>query len=261
MAKETQQQQMGSFDPETFTGGGFLDDVDVEIIDAEVVTYDFEQKAAMACCLAVTFKQDGYDEPGRPQYYKIGPVDKFAPSADGSGFVTLGTTTGMNRQAKAALFMAALKNVGFDMTKLAKGVKGLIGVRGHLNTITLPPFKLPDGTTKSDDKVTVFSKLGEDAPAKPAGGKKAAPAAAKAKAAPAAAAAPQADDAVSEAAEAAILNKVAEGPVAKSSLASLLFNVIKDPALRNPAVKLANNEAWLSDDARPWKYDQGELTL
>jgi len=156
MAKETQ--QLGSFDPDSFTGGGFLDDVDVEITDAEVVSYDYEGKAAMACCLAVTFKQDGFDEAGRPQYYKIGPLDKFAPSADGTGFVTVGSATGMNRQAKAALFMAALKSAGFDMGKLAKGVKGLIGVRGHLNTITLPPFKLPDGTTKSDDKVTVFSK-------------------------------------------------------------------------------------------------------
>lgn len=264
----TQQDTGLSFDPTDFTAGGFLDDVDVTVVDAEVVEYDFEGKAAeVSCCLAVTFKADDADEPSRPQYYKIGPLTKYAPNSSKTGYVSVSGAGGaMNKNAKAAHFMAALKNVGFDFAAFkTAGVRGLIGTRLHLTTVTLPAFTLRDGTVKSDDKVTVPTKLLEAAATgkkAATGGKRAAGAGKKADAAPAEAAESGGGSAADEAAVEAILGKLAEaGTLAKSSLPSLMFQSIKDAASRNAAVKLVTQDAWLGSEDRPWSYDKGELSL
>lgn len=269
--------QYGSFDPEDHAQGGFFDDVDAVIQTAEVVEFDYKGQAEPVCALAVTFRQDGNEDPedDRTEYYRIGALGDFTPSADRQHYVPTGGKK-MNKAGKGSLFMQALKKAGFEMGKLAQGVGVLAGLHVHLNQMPLPEIK---DSKKKDNTILIVTKIlepvaGAAKAAAPAAGKKAAkPAAGKANGAagaptpaPTTTAAAGAPDAEAEdKAQEIITSLIAEkgGTINKSAIPPAMFKGIPSDQskLRNACIQLASNAAWLGAEGRPWKYDGGSLSF
>lgn len=261
------EQKQGSFDPENFTEGGYFDDKDCTIVKAEIVEFDYAGKADAICALAVTLREDGNDDDSddRTEYYKIGELSKFTPSADRKHYVPVGSVVAMNKTGKAALFLKALKEKGFEMSKLAKGIDGLEGLHGHVNIIPMPEMK---GIDKKDLKILIFTKLTEGPATTAVKGAKTAKKKADAKgdatetkvASPAAAA--SVGGAEDKAQEVIIgLISAKGGKINKSAIPQAMFAEIKDAPLRNACIALGGKVDWLSAEDRPWTYNGGELSF
>lgn len=246
----------GGFDPDGFSdSGGFFDDKDVVVLDAKVVTFDYQGKSPAVCALMVRLKDEKAEEEAnseRTEYYKIGELSKFTPSADGEQYIPVGTTPSMNKNCKAAYFFRALKEKGFEFSRIAKGVSGLKGLRGHVNDVPLPEIA---GSAKKDNKALIFTKLYDGAPAANGSGAKAK--ASKAEA-PAAAGNDEAEAKVTE----IVLGLLSDnnGTINKAKIPQALFQKVTDPKLRNACIALAK-DAWLSSGDRPWAFNGGELSL
>jgi hypothetical protein len=257
-------EKVGSFLPEEFTEGGYFDDKDCTIVKAEVVEFDYAGKSdgGPICALAVTLREDGEDtdENDRTEYYKIGELSKFTPSADRKNYIPVGSTTSMNKGAKAALFLKALKENGFEMSRLAKGIDGLEAVHGHVNIVPMPPIK----GVERDLKILIFTKL-TDAPGAAKGKSARKTKAEKGEAAETKVASPAAASAVDGAqdkAEEVIVGLITDkgGKVSKAAIPQAMFAAIKsDAQLRNACIALSGKVDWLSSGDRPWSYDGGEL--
>jgi len=260
--------KVGSFAPEQFTEGGYFDDKDCTIVKAEVVEFDYAGKSDAICALAITLREDGNDdaEDDRTEYYKIGELSKFTPSADRKFYVPVGSVGSMNKTGKGALFLKALKEKGFEMSKLAKGIDGLEGVHGHVNIVPMPEMK---GIDKKDLKILIFTKLYDEAA--PSAGKKGstsgrAKKADKAEATETKVASPAAASSVEGAEETATgvivgLISAKGGKVNKSAIPQIMFAEIKDAPLRNACIALSGKTDWLSSSDRPWQYNGGELSF
>lgn len=271
------EQKFGSWDADDFTEGGFFDDKDATIKEARVVTFDYAGKSEPVCALAITFRPDDTesDDDDRTEYYKIGELSKFTPSSDGQRYIPNGATQAMNKNAKAALFMRALKDKGFQMSKLAQGISNLEGLHVHVNIVPIPDVKLSDGTTKKDLKVLIVTKI-HDTPAANAGGAKSdkpaarKPSAKKAADAPATTtAAPASAGDVNDAAAAKlselIMGLLMEkgGKMPKTVIPPAVFSGVTDPSLRSECMKLMANQNWLGAGAaeRGWELNGGELSF
>lgn len=266
MADETS--KGGLFDPDNFGAGGFFDDVDGEVVSAEVNTWD---EAPDKCFVILGLKkdEDGPDAEIRKEYYTIGDLDKFAPSKDHTRPV-YDDGTKMNGNTKWAMLVKSLINAGFPKAKITDDVRFIVGVRAHFNLVSLnikadsPKFK---GKKKEGGpSVLVITKLNDGPSASgtaPAAGKKANTATAgnTTKAvAPAAAAA--GGGAAEDKAIEVILEKLGEsGELAKRNLPNIMFQNIKDVELRKVAMRLAGDSAWLGSEERPWQFDEGSGTL
>lgn len=277
------EQQLGSWNDEDFTEGGYFDDRDGTIVKAEVVAFDYAgQRPDLEpiCALHVEIRPDDAegDDDNRSEYYKIGAMSKFTPNADGTGYVsTSGAATSMNKTCKAALFIRALKDKGFQLSKLAAGVNALEGLHGHWNIVPMPVNVKNEKGEAKEAKILIVTKIhGEGATTKTKSDKPAAkrPPTAKTAAAPTTAAATpaaaQAAGAADPDAEAALTAVVMElfgtsqgKPIAKTLLPPAIFKGVQDSALRGKCLQLAANPAWLGAGAevRGWNYAGGELSL
>lgn len=127
-----------SLNPGSATHGGLIDDVDVEITDAQTAMYDYggQSDRGEVPVLAVEFT----DPNGKAevQYYSCGKPEDWAPTEDGSGFVTLSGKTGFNDSTNLMRFFLSLTEQGFPADKLDDGdVKVLIGLKCHVNQIQI----------------------------------------------------------------------------------------------------------------------------
>lgn len=261
------EQQQGSWNPEDFTEGGFFDDKDCTIVEAGVVEFDYQGKQDPVCALMVSFRADeaDEDEKDRTEYYKIGALSDFTPNAKKTQYVPTGTKRAMNKGGKAALFIRALKDKGFQLSKLGgpDGVKALEGLHVHVNNVPMPKFKSKDGTESKDSSVLVITRIYDEPAA--GGGKKQSGGASKKAASKPAADSGAGSDEVSSRAEEVVVEVIAEkgGTVAKAQLTAAAFQKIpsSEGKVRNAVVGLISKEDWLGDEARPWTYAGGELTL
>jgi hypothetical protein len=273
MAKEDVQ-NAASWDPESHTSGGYLDDRDCEIIEAKVVEFDYNGEAEEpVCALAVTFRPDGGDAGGdddRTEYYSVGKLARFTPSGDGKRAVPVSAGSKINNKSKVSLFMQAAKTAGIDVSSPDVGF--LDGLKVHVNVVPVPSFRGKDGVEVTGKNITIITKLLDGK----GDGKKAAPKANKPAAKTASKAAAKAkaedsgegggddgDDAVSEKAAEIAMSVLAQkdGKTAKLALPNAAFKAIKDASLRNKVIKLLASEAWLGAVDRPWYYADGELSL
>lgn len=273
-----EEQKFGSFVDDDFTEGGFFDDKDATIVEARVVPFDYAGQREAVCALGITFRPDDAesDDDNRTEYYRIGGMDKFTPSPDGLRYIPVGSTSGMNKNAKAALFLRALKDKGFQLSSLngPQGIAALEGLHVHVNIVPMPDIKV-DGQDKKDLKILVVTKI-HDAPA--GGAKKATssakqpPAAkkekkeekaAETKTANTAAPAGDVDEAAAGELTGLILGLLGEkdGKINKQLIPGAVFKNVTDVGLRGKCMTLAANVGWLSGEDRPWKYNGGELTL
>lgn len=296
------EQQFGSFNPKDHSEGGFFDNRIGTIVDAKVVIFDYKGKSPAVCALHVEIQPDDAEsaEDHRQEYYKIGTPEQATPSSDGQFFVPVEAGWAMNKGVKCSLFMAMLEKNGFDFSKLAKGVKGIIGIRAMWNVVKMPPVKQQDGTMK-DASILVPTKFLEPlaggpkpgtaakpaaakpAAAKPAAAKPAAakPAAAKPAPAPAAAEAPAEEAPVEEATEETpaeeggfdpearlteiIMELISEkgGKAAKTLIPPKVFKGVPDQHERAKVMALLKGDTWLGAgvEVRGWALNGGELSF
>jgi hypothetical protein len=175
--------QRVSFNPDTATSG-FLDDVDVEITDAQTCMFDYQgqQPEQPALCLELTDVNGGE----HTQYWTCGKSEDWEPTDDNTGFVAKSGKSGFNKDSNIMhLFSSLLQEGGEAIVNIlnAGDCKLFIGLKGHVMTKKLvrPGLKREGPNAQKEPTVLVFSKItalpGTDskkASAKPAAATKAA---------------------------------------------------------------------------------------
>lgn len=249
-----------SLAPSTFSqGGGLIDDVDVEVVDAQFVMFDYNGKVAVAVpALGLELKELGDEGKVHQQYFSCGDAAYFAPSDDGNSLIPTGDRTSINTTSKAGMFLISLVNAGVPETLLASGnIKDIVGMKFHVNQIAAPkrPGLQNQKEGATDLIVTKLISLpGEKAPARTGLGAKTPPAnMAAPKPNGAAAAATQGtggtvDEALASATVEAIIGVLAEndGTVLLKDVSAKLFKAVdKGNPLRASITKLAFDKEWL----------------
>lgn len=158
-----------SLRPSTFSQGGLIDDVDVEISRARFVSYDFEGKSdtPKLCILGILKDNDGNEH---PQYWSAGDLQYFVPSEDpknadlnGITCVAVGEKSALNGSTNAALFLNSLVQIGFPEDKLDEGdLRVLEGLKVHVNRVAQPKRNnLPQkpGQSNRDPMVLIATAL------------------------------------------------------------------------------------------------------
>jgi len=252
---------------------GLIDDIDVEITDAQTCEWDYNgtQPPGPALCLELT------DVNGQQhvQYWSAGKADDWSPSEDGRGFIAVSGKTKISNSSNLFHLVESLVNNDVPNDLFAAGdFKALIGLKGHVEQKTLERKGLIRTGKNADrpSQVLVFTKVdslpGAEPPAKTAAktptrtaaGKQAAPAQTKAAAggrangaasqAPAAqAAAPAGGDDVDAEIAAALVAALAErgDSIPKKEIGKIVFAAFSggDAKVRNHAVARSNDAAFL----------------
>lgn len=280
-----------SLDPDTYSSGGLLDDVDVVITNAAFMLWDYNGKVAVAVpALGVTMRlvgeeSDPDESKDHDQYFSCGKTEDFVPNADGSGLVPVGAKTSLNNTCNGGLFLAGLVNVGLPKTVLASGdIRGIIGMRGHVNRVPAPERTgVEPRADGRKPEILIMTKLialpGEAATAKPTGAVKAGlskvatiakPDAATATAS-VSASAPQVPSATSvgDASLDAELSEVvltlvseAGGTIAKKMIAPKVFALYKGNPNQGAAMKRASSDEFLMGLTESgFAYDGATLSI
>ena len=255
---------------------GLIDDIDVEITDAQTCEWDYNgtQPPGPALCLELT------DVNGQQhvQYWSAGKADDWSPSEDGRGFIAVSGKTKISNSSNLFHLVESLVNNDVPNDLFAAGdFKALIGLKGHVEQKTLERKGLIRTGKNADrpSQVLVFTKVdslpGAEPPAKtttgkaaarPAAGKQAQAAPAQTKAAaggrangaaaqaPATQAAAQAggDDVDAEIAEALVAALAERGDsIPKKEIGKIVFAAFSggDAKVRNHAVARSNDAAFL----------------
>lgn len=140
-----------------FSQGGLIDDIDITIVDAAFAEWDYNGSiASPVLALAVQF-EDG-DGKTYDQYYSAGDLQYFVPSDDGTMAVPVGDKQLLNDNTNAAKFFASLLECGFPEDKLGGGnVKCMVGTKGHVNRVAQPKRQgLIRGGKNAEKEATVL---------------------------------------------------------------------------------------------------------
>jgi hypothetical protein len=241
--------QRVSFNPNTATSG-FLDDVDVEITDAQTCEFDYngQQAAQPALCLELTDVNGGQ----HPQYWTCGQAADWAPTEDGASFTPLSGKTGFNDNSNIMILFKSILEAGGDavIPILDSGdCKRLIGMKAHvmLKKVQRQGLIRTGKNAEKEPTVLVVSKIhslpGADTKkplgkatattAKPAGGK-------------ANGAAAEAPNDIDSALIAALMEALAENdPLPKKSLLQLASGAFKGTPLHSKAIARSNSADFL----------------
>lgn len=121
-----------SMNPDVFTAGGLIDDVDVEITDALTTMYDYNGTAAPTPVLAVEFTEL-VNKATHVQYFGAGKPEDWQPEDSGEGFIPLSGKTSINNSTNLGKFLASLTKAGFPGEMFNDGnLKVLIGTKVHV---------------------------------------------------------------------------------------------------------------------------------
>lgn len=281
-----EQEQYVSLNPDDAVAGGFMSDVDADIVKARFEETTYGGASAPTCALIIGF-QKADDTEVREQIYSCGPLSKYTPSEDGTRLVPQSGQKGLSKQSNAYQLLASLVNAGWPKTGdrgLAMDISIIEGSNVHLDEITIArEFKdQPEKKAKPIAVVTKINAFPWDAskqsaggPGKPKGAKAAAPtqkASAGAKAPAAPAASTGADAAVIDAfAKGVVLDEViaAKGAVGKAKLVQAGFKAKygdgdgQVPVAKKPlVVQKLGADSFLNAGAAEglWAYDGTQVT-
>ncbi len=242
-----------SLNPDTFTKGGLIQDVDVEIIGGRYTLEPPEGYTQKDRIFAeLDLKVLDTDEEAT-QYWSAGKNTDFTPSTDGMEAIPSGSRSALNDNSNFSIFIMNLVNCEFPKNLLTDKMSCLFGTQIHVVRIPAPEREgLAGGKSKDGESrksyILVPNKLiklpGEKTKAK-TGAKKGAASASTA-AVPAAAASDL--DPESEALV-AVLEIMGEGkampiPLLKASV--IRRHMKTDTAVRNQIVSKAGDEKWLA---------------
>lgn len=124
--------QRMSMNPDTFTSGGLINDVDVFITDAGTVCWDMNGIVDPTTpFLAVEMTDD--NGTAHTQYYSAGKPEDLQPEESHEGFVSPSGKSGINSGTNLGMFLASLTENGFPKEMLDDGnLKVIIGTRAHV---------------------------------------------------------------------------------------------------------------------------------
>jgi hypothetical protein len=242
-----------SFNPDTFTKGGLIQDVDVEIIGGSC-TLEPPEGYTQRDRIFVELDMKVLDTDEEvTQHWSAGKNTDFTPSADGDTMVPTGSRSALNDNSNWSLFCSNLANVQFPKEKLDGKISSLVGTQIHVVRIPAPEREGLSGAKKDGERkqtILVPNKLiklpGEKSRARKGAAK--ATAAAPAAASAPAAAATETGDAASEALL-AVAEIMAEGkvmPIPLLKAAVIRKHMKTDMGFRNEIVALAGDAAWLA---------------
>jgi len=121
-----------SMNPETFTAGGLINDIDITISDAQTTTWDMNGVVSPDTPFLAVEMTDG-NGTSHVQYYSAGKPEDWAPEESGEGFVSPSGKTGINGTTNLGMFLASLVEAGFPKESFDDGnLKVIIGTRAHV---------------------------------------------------------------------------------------------------------------------------------
>lgn len=137
-----QGQTFASLNPEDFTSGGLLDDVDVTFSSVRFCEWDYNGNIDHPV-LALLVVMDYQDADGKAaqtdQYYSAGETSRFVPSEDGSHAVAVAGAKGLAGGTNAAILIKSVIDQGFPVDKFGDGdVSSMEGLVAHINRIAQP---------------------------------------------------------------------------------------------------------------------------
>jgi hypothetical protein len=250
-----------TFRPSAATGGGFLDDSDVEIVDAKLVDgpiYRGDERKFLH--LSLTLDSDDLKEPS-DQTYTLGGKARENFGIDDGQLITLNDHATLNQQANFIKLMDSLVDNGFPEDLLDQAdPSAFIGLKGHVNQIPQPKIRDED----KPKTLLLFTSVDLDSisGAAPAKGKKK-KTRGKASAKPAAAAEEEEfspKQVTSKAMELVLeaINANGDKPLARKKLATTIFKMCSEDVdaqpMRTDIVQMISNTEFLEDG--PWEFDQ-----
>lgn len=263
---------VASLAPESFASGGMFDDQDIRVVTARFEEFDYQGHAdEPVCAIAVTMvATDDEDGDERVQYYSIGPLAKFTPSADRKSAVPSKEGTGINKSTNGALFLANLVTAGFPVDRLTAGDLSVMdGCVLHVNQMAAPkrsggkagivqkegatillPTKvvaLPEETARKSSKRAGKAQVAAGAPE--SASKASTASVTNGSGAPAAGAEDPSDTATG-----IVLGILASKPsLSKTALSQAAFQA----GARGGVMALIAKTDWLADGDRPWGFKDG----
>lgn len=273
------EQAVMSLNPEDFTQGGLLDDIDVLFAECRWVEWDYNgaiDHPTLALKVNFEFDDNGKQETSE-QYYSGGELNRFQPSADGRQAIAVAGARGMNNNTNAAMLIKSIIEQGFPVDKFGNGdVGSLDGLQAHINRVPQPKRggnisdKNNAGYEKTVAVVTKIHRMPWET-----GNAKAGTAGARTAAAKPSTAAPRASTGAPAASngDAGDLNEEAAGvllevltnkggSVKKSQLAPASFKPLTGNPNRSEILKLMADENWLIEQGENfgWAYDNQTIT-
>ena len=262
--------QAASLNPDQFSeGGGLIDDVDVTLVKARFVAFDYNGKSADGDvpCLKVDIQTED-DE--IEQYYSMGKLVDWLPSDDGKQLLSVGSATAIRLTSNGGIFLRTLVDAGFPADKLGEDISVLDGLEAHMMQIPEPTRSGIKKTKEQEEKekkfgpktiltVTAINKLPwEKAKTKKKPGKAAKTAKPKTtKKTKKEEADTGSGDVESKVAEFILGLLAEEGAAAKKDLPAKIFADFKEDPDKSAMVKLAFDDEFL--EAGPWAYEDGTL--
>ena len=244
-----------SLNPDTFTKGGLVQDVDVEIIGGSYTLEPpegYTQRDRVFVELELKVLDDNSEV---TQYWSAGKNTDFSPSTDGLELVPTGSKASLNDNSNFSIFIQNLANCQFPKSALTDKLNCLFGTQIHVVRIPAPEREgLPGkGAEAKKSYILVPNKLiklpGEKAKARGAAKRGTTATAAATTAAPAEPDAGQDEMDVDSEALLAVMDIMAAGkpmliPALKA--ATIRKHIKTDKEIRNQIVTLVGDAAWLA---------------
>jgi len=243
-----------SIKPSSFTdGGGLIDDVDATLTDIRYVMYDYDGKADEPVPVAKTV----WDVDGEEQtvMYSVGGSGDFQPNDTGLALESLRSRSNLTKTSKYAMFIMSLIAAGFPEPSMDDNdISCLNGTKVHLlrKAVEYKGISKKEG---KDSNVLLVSKL----ISMPGEGVSAAKGKGKGKAKGKAAAAPDGlEDLVVGEIQTLLIN--ADGTLTKKDMLTALLKADAIKPAKAAALKMANDDGWLSGRGE-WSVADNTLTM
>src|ERR1700730_12955956 len=101
-----------SMNPETFTAGGLINDIDITITDAQTVVWDMNG-AVSGDTPFLALEMTDTNGTAHIQYYSAGKPEDWQPEESGEGFISPSGKTGINGTTNLGMFLASAVEAGF----------------------------------------------------------------------------------------------------------------------------------------------------
>jgi len=256
-----------SINPEDFSKGGILNDVDVEFLETRFMTGEdaAEQTEDMAkytdleetLFLAANLKTPDGDQ---WQYWSSGKLEYFKPSSDGHRAIPVSTSEKLSDSCNAYILLASILNSGYPRDHFVDDVSIFDGMLAHVIRAEQPKRAgLGSDDSKTRTVLTVES-IHEDSPVG-VPGKKRKGKAGKAKAAEES----ESGDDFDEIAATTIVQILVDadgGPVKRTSVVGRMLKILKKSHPDDfKAIIQATNEENFFEDHNDWEYDGKNLEI
>lgn len=136
-------QQYASLNPEDYTQGGLLDDVDVTFESCRFCEWDYDgniDHPVLFLLVVMNYTDPATGKPAQAnQYYSAGELSRFYPSEDGSHAVAVSGAKGLAGGTNAAILIKSVIDQGFPVDRFGDGdVSAMEGMVCHINRVAQP---------------------------------------------------------------------------------------------------------------------------